>query len=325
MGRGVDAEDLDRKKLYLLVARCIAFPFNAKYQIETTPPRTKLNAERFKLICRTLRETVDSTEREGWDGNGKLTNQEKDVIRGQGFVGCVRYMLEVVLVRPDVLQMCNSGSFSVKELESIFKVKAAITLSVESGEELSTPPASPEVMLWCNTFRKIIERCSHAFLDHSHGGYQHSKSSASSAATAAVLSQDKLYKIFQEILQIKSIEHQVLYKECKVGVVFVGVAYDGVGLAWGGAGGWGGAMPNVVYNCLISKWVWLPLVQLGSPEEQEAVVRRELQARKKLLQNTVSRRGSVGGAPPIFQGSIWHSTSDILRLLVRTKINVVVY
>ena len=273
----MDPEDLEQKKLYLLVSRCIAFPFNAKYQIETTPPRTKLNDERFKLIYRILKATVESTEREGWDGDSKLTNQEKDVIQGQGFLECVRYMLQVVLVRPDVVQMCNSGSFSVKELESIFKVKATITLSVERGEEVvNTRSTSPEVMLWCTTFRKIIERCSHAFLDHSHG-YQHSKSTGS-AASAAMLSQDKLYKIFQEILKIKSIEHQVLYKECKVGVACE--------VPW-----------PMLHYCLISKWVWLPLVQLGSPEEQEAVVRRELQARKKLLENAVSGRGrSVGGA-----------------------------
>ena len=54
-----DDEDLERKKLYLLVARCIAFPFNAKYQIETTPPRVKLNRERFGLVCRTLRAVVE--------------------------------------------------------------------------------------------------------------------------------------------------------------------------------------------------------------------------------------------------------------------------
>ena len=71
---GGNDEDLERKKLYLLVARCIAFPFNAKYQIETTPPRAKLNRERFGTLCRTLQAVVEDFTKVSLTGfKGQIT------------------------------------------------------------------------------------------------------------------------------------------------------------------------------------------------------------------------------------------------------------
>lgn len=209
----VDDEDLERKKLYLLVARCIAYPFNAKFQIETTPPRAKLNPERYRLIGRALRAVVEEAgSKGGWTGEGKLTVPEQEVLQNRGFVSCVQLMLDVVLVRPEVVEICHSGGFSVKELESIFKVKASIFLC--NGKEGGSPS---EVTLWCNTFRKIIEQCLSPTVEGRGSGYQRMASGPAAASSSSVLSQDKLYKVFQEILAIKSIEHQVLYRECQVG------------------------------------------------------------------------------------------------------------
>ena len=47
-------EAFKRKQLYLLVARCIAYAFNTKHQIETSPPKQKLNADRYHQIMRML-------------------------------------------------------------------------------------------------------------------------------------------------------------------------------------------------------------------------------------------------------------------------------
>ena len=47
-------EAFKRKQLYLLVARCIAYAFNTKHQIETSPPKQKLNADRYRQIMRML-------------------------------------------------------------------------------------------------------------------------------------------------------------------------------------------------------------------------------------------------------------------------------
>ena len=107
--------------------RCIAYPFNAKFQIETTPPRAKLNPDRFRQICRTLRAMVEAAGAGAGGGkvtwaDGKLSKSEQEVVQNRGFMSCVELMLDVVLVRPEVVEICHNGGFSVKELESIFKV-----------------------------------------------------------------------------------------------------------------------------------------------------------------------------------------------------------
>ena len=50
---------------------------------------------------------------------------------------------------------------------------------------------------------------------------------------------DKLYKLFQQILKIRNVEHQILYKECQVGV-------------WWGRGGVSGG--GVLYNNIMFRF-----------------------------------------------------------------------
>lgn len=54
--------------------------------------------------------------------DGKLSKSELEVVQNRGFISCVELMLDIVLVRPEVVEICHNGGFSVKELESIFKV-----------------------------------------------------------------------------------------------------------------------------------------------------------------------------------------------------------
>ena len=58
--------------------------------------------------------------------DGKLSKSEQEVVQNRGFVSCVELMLDVVLVRPEVVEICHNGGFSVKELESIFKVASGV-------------------------------------------------------------------------------------------------------------------------------------------------------------------------------------------------------
>ena len=201
-----DDESFELKRLYLLVARCIAYPFNAKYQIETTPPRPKLNAERFGDICRTLKVAVEDSDKILAEWEKKVSPQEKAVLRNNSFIFCLQWMQEMVLSRPEIQDVCNTGNFSIKELEAIFKVKATTVLT-DSEKGLN----SSDLTLWVNMFRKIVEQSTNLDFESNYRS-----KSPSAAAYAAVPKQNKLYKVFQQILKIRSIEHQVLYRECQV-------------------------------------------------------------------------------------------------------------
>ena len=84
-------ESFKRKQLYLLVARCIAYAFNTKHQIETSPPKQKLNADRYRQIMKMLMIILSGERHRSQDTF--LTHQEQvgDCVR----VRCITFMLHV--------------------------------------------------------------------------------------------------------------------------------------------------------------------------------------------------------------------------------------
>ena len=135
-GAGVDsleaAEAFQRKQLYLLVSRCISYAFNTKHQIETSPPKQKLNLERFRQIKRMLT-IIQSGERHR-SHDTFLTHQEQVTLHDQGFLTCLNWFVDILNLRTEIEEMCVDGRFSVKELESIFSARAKKQVSRrESG------------------------------------------------------------------------------------------------------------------------------------------------------------------------------------------------
>ena len=201
--------DVENKILYLMVARCIAYPFNAKHQLETSPPPQKLNEHRYLQICSVLKSIVDG--KHDWYQETMLTPVEQRFSRDEQFLECVEWYIENVLKRNDVIQKCHTGGFSVKELEYIFKVCATKKLSYSSDKQLDTT----ELQIWNNTFRKLVEQSYRVGAGTSPATSQ-SPTGFSAAVSRPVPNADKLYKLFQKVLGIKSVEHKVLYRACRV-------------------------------------------------------------------------------------------------------------
>lgn len=205
----VDTSDTDRKLLYLMVARCIAYPFNAKYQLETAPPKPKLNEERFKNVV----EMLDACRNKNWDVIQRsaisLNGIEYKCIQSEKFQNCLDWYMEHVMEREDVVLMSKSGSYSVKELESIFKVLATKHITYTSKDQLLD---TSELQTWCSTFRKLVEHSARGI----RSGLVMRSPSPTNGNGGTGPNREKLYKLFQKILHIKSIEHQILYRVCQV-------------------------------------------------------------------------------------------------------------
>ena len=122
------AEAFHRKQLYLLVARCISYAFNTKHQIETSPPKQKLNADRFRQIMRMMSIILSGERHRSHDTF--LTHQEQVTLHDQGFLTCLSWFVDTLNVRPEIEEMCVDGQFSVKELESIFSARAKKQVSL---------------------------------------------------------------------------------------------------------------------------------------------------------------------------------------------------
>ena len=72
-----------------------------------------------------------------------------------------------------------------------------------------------ELQMWCSTFRKLVE---HGARLTQHGGVTSGSRGLGSngGAGGAGPNREKLYKLFQRILNVKSLEHQILYRVCQV-------------------------------------------------------------------------------------------------------------
>ena len=207
-----DFVNQERKLLYLMVARCIAYPFNAKYQLETAPPKPKLNEDRFKNVVAIL----DACRNQDWDKFNQsaisINSAETKCLHSEKFLNCLDWYMDNVLDREDVVSMSKSGSFSVKELESIFKVLATKHI-MYTNKQLDVDGA--ELQTWCSTFRKLVEHGARTTRSGLSAGGRAVSPSSGNGGTGP--NREKLFKLFQKILDIKSIEHQVLYRVCQVG------------------------------------------------------------------------------------------------------------
>lgn len=203
-----DGSNQEKKLLYLMVARCIAYPFNAKYQLETAPPKPKLNEDRFRGVI----EMLDTCRNQDWDAVTRsavsINNAETKCLRSEKFLNCLDWYVDNVLGRDDVVTMSKNGSYSVKELESIFKVLATKHIMYTSRE---LDVDNTELQTWCSTFRKLVE---HGARGARSGGARVLNPPDGNGGTGP--NREKLYKLFQKILNIKSIEHQILYRTCQV-------------------------------------------------------------------------------------------------------------
>ncbi len=206
---------MENKLLYLMVARCISYSFNAKHQLETSPLKKKLNLVRYNRICQILQLCLEGNQFDKIKSEVFLSYSEQMCLKNKHFLVCVEDYVGTVLQRDDVSEMCRNGKFSAKELDTVFRV-----LAMKHLAEINKPPPTlqkplhdgDELQLWCNTFRKLVEQSSRSSLAHPSSPMTPIGNGNGSAAP----SQDMLYKMFQRILNIKPVVHQDIYRICQV-------------------------------------------------------------------------------------------------------------
>lgn len=205
--------NLENRQLYLLVARCIAFPFNAKFQIEITPPKPKLTENSYTAICRNLQQCLDQDMDTMHDL--LLNPNERNCFKNDNFVQIIKWFLKYALQREDVRSLCCRGGFSTRELEHIFRVTITRFFRDESGgkhtlgtEFIRRVESNSVFQLWLSTFLKIVENSEQMTA----GRERKRKSNISENA----INKEQMYSLFQDILGIPRNEHKMLHHYCQV-------------------------------------------------------------------------------------------------------------
>ena len=206
---------IQMKQLYLLVARCISFPFNAKSHLDTAPPKPKLNSVMYEKICDVLQ--LCASHDKSLQHELILTNNELKCIRNQEYHKTIRWYICSILKRHDVMKICCQGGFSARELENIFRVaisrqfRDAVLSNVSSSEKLSKRIENdPKFQVWVSTFGKLLEHGRQLAMSEEEKKIVIRKQSLQGD------SKESLYSTFQTILGISRSYHKKLFMACQV-------------------------------------------------------------------------------------------------------------
>ncbi|KAM8973163.1 calcium-dependent secretion activator 2 isoform 2-T2 [Pelodytes ibericus] len=187
-------EERDRRnrlQLYVFVMRCIAYPFNAKQPTDMTRRQQKLN----KPQLQTIRERFQA-----------FLSGETQIVADEAFCNAVRSYFEVFLKSERVARMVHSGGCSSNDFREVFKKN--IEKRVRSLPEIDGLSKETVLSSWIAKYDAI-------FRGEEDLRKQPNKM-ALSAVSELILSKEQLYEMFQQILGIKKLEHQLLYNACQL-------------------------------------------------------------------------------------------------------------
>ncbi|XP_035825527.1 calcium-dependent secretion activator 1 isoform X6 [Aplysia californica] len=179
-----------RLQLYVFVMRCIAYPFNAKQPTDLARRQTKVT----KAQLQTIKERFHA-----------FLNGETHIVADEAFTNAVQSYYEVFLKSDRVANMVRSGGCSANDFREVFKNN--IEKRVRSLPEIDGLSKDTVVSSWMAKFDAIYR-----------GDEDPRKQPQriSTAASELILSKEQLYEMFQNILNVKKYEHQILYNACQL-------------------------------------------------------------------------------------------------------------
>ncbi|XP_069927365.1 calcium-dependent secretion activator 2 isoform X9 [Oryctolagus cuniculus] len=180
-----------RLQLYVFVVRCIAYPFNAKQPTDMARRQQKLNKQQLQL----LKERFQA-----------FLNGETQIVADEAFCNAVRSYYEVFLKSDRVARMVQSGGCSANDFREVFKKN--IEKRVRSLPEIDGLSKETVLSSWIAKYDAIYrgeeDLC------------KQPNRMTLSAVSELILSKEQLYEMFQQILGVKKLEHQLLYNACQL-------------------------------------------------------------------------------------------------------------
>ncbi|CAI5785357.1 Hypothetical predicted protein [Podarcis lilfordi] len=186
-----ESEKRLRLQLYAFIVRCIAYPFNAKQPTDMARRQQKLNKQQLQIVKERFQ---------------AFLNGETQIVADEAFCNAVRSYYEVFLRSDRVARMVHSGGCSANDFRDVFKKN--IEKRVRSLPEIDGLSKETVLSSWIAKYDAICR-----------GEEDLSKMPnrmALSAVSELILSKEQLYEMFQQILGIKKLEHQLIYNGCQL-------------------------------------------------------------------------------------------------------------
>ncbi|XP_070803913.1 calcium-dependent secretion activator 2 isoform X5 [Pituophis catenifer annectens] len=180
-----------RMQLYVFIVRCIAYPFNAKQPTDMARRQQKLNKQQLQVVKERFQ---------------AFLNGETQIVADEAFCNAVRSYYEVFLRSDRVARMVHSGGCSANDFRDVFKKN--IEKRVRSLPEIDGLSKETVLSSWIAKYDAIYRG--------EEDLYKQSNRMALSAVSELILSKEQLYEMFQQILGVKKLEHQLIYNACQL-------------------------------------------------------------------------------------------------------------
>ncbi|XP_069085989.1 calcium-dependent secretion activator 2 isoform X2 [Pleurodeles waltl] len=186
-----ERERRGRLQLYVFIIRCIAHPFNAKQPTDMARRQQKLNKQQLQ----TIKERFQS-----------FLHGDTHIVADEAFCNAVRSYYEVFLKSDRVARMVQSGGCSANDFRDVFKKN--IEKRVRSLPEIDGLSKETVLSSWIAKYDAIYRG--------EEDLRKQPNRMALSAVSELILSKEQLYEMFQQILGVKKLEHQLLYNACQL-------------------------------------------------------------------------------------------------------------
>lgn len=214
---------------YVLVLRCISYPFNAKQPTDLLRRLPKLT----RVQLQGIRERFNT-----------FLAGELSIVSDEAFHNAVLSYVEVFLKSDRLSAFVKQGGCTLHDLREVFRTN--VERRLRALPEIDGLSRDTVLASWMNKFDIILRGGPHGALDDlaldgglAHGGADGAGPAAAAAASGAfpqdrrrprpppaaslaalasesIMSREQLFDMFQAILGVKKYEHQILYNQLQV-------------------------------------------------------------------------------------------------------------
>lgn len=233
-----EREEVERKtrlQLYVLVLRCIAYPFNAT---QTSEP---LKTRNIKVTLSQLEQIVNRF--------ASFLKGELTISADESFVSAIHNYYEAFLKSNRLHMVVASGACSAEDFREVFRKN--IEKRVKSLPEVEDTTKESIISQWLTKFDVIFRAYDEGESKKLTGSkmQQYQQQQQNLQISDTILTKEQLYDTFQNILKIKKFEHQLLYNALQVSVLIFLLMYSQAGR-------------NVHFNFCLFSFILLCIMQI---------------------------------------------------------------
>lgn len=195
-----EAERKTKLQLYVFVLRCIAYPFNAKQPTDMTRRSNKITAPQLEQIIARFQAFLKG---------------ELQIATDEAFQNAIHNYFEAFLNSDRLVLMVQSGACASHDFREVFRNN--IEKRVRSLPEIDGLSKETVVTSWLGKFDSIYRGCDDDVKKLTGTKMQqYQQQQQQNLASELILSKEQLYDMFQNVLNIKKFEHQLLYNALQV-------------------------------------------------------------------------------------------------------------